>query len=170
MIGEHVKYICKDLPDLIENYDKAIDSDEVWDCHHKLETHTSDGQKRPVQLTIKELKALDMYYQRPANELIFLTKSEHRGLHNLGNSWCKGKKRPHSEEAKRKMSLAKKGKRPSEETKRKMSLALKGNSNRPKRIIICLETQEEHCVSEWKRLGYHAECMSSKGLHFKYKD
>lgn len=158
MISKNVKSFCENPPDLIKNYDKAISSDEMWDCHHRLETHTSDGERRLVQLTKDELIALDMYYQRPANELIFLSRSEHRCLHNLGNSWSKGKHL-------------------SEEAKRKLSLARKGNSNRPKRIIVCLETQEEHPVTEWSRLGYDGArkvanglLNSSKGLHFKYKE
>ena len=48
----------------------------------------------------KELIAINEYYDRPANELIFLTKSEHTTLHNY-------KTHPHNEwsdEAKRKQS------------------------------------------------------------------
>ena len=41
-----------------------------WDRHHRLETHNSDGERRLVNLTVDELKALDMYYNRPAEELI----------------------------------------------------------------------------------------------------
>lgn len=155
MIGGHVKWLCKDSPDLIENYDKAIVSDDIWHCHHRLETHTSDGEKRLVQLTMNELKALGMYYKRPANELVFLTDSEHHYLHTAGY----------------------KGHSHSEETKRKMSLVKKGNKYHPKRIIVCLETQEEHSVNEWSRLGYDSArkvangiLNSSKGLHFKYKE
>ena len=70
-------------PEKIENYDKAIsDTDEIWACHHRLETHNSDGERRLVDLSIKELQALDMYYDRPASELIFIKPSEHSTLHN----------------------------------------------------------------------------------------
>ena len=116
------KYCCEDISN-IENYEKAIaDKDNVWDCHHKLETHNSDGERRFVDLSKAELKALDMYYNRPAPELIFLTSKEHRQLHAKGkhhseeikrkiSESCKGKQRgPHSEEWKRKISAAHKGK------------------------------------------------------------
>lgn len=66
----------------IENYELAKESNfNGWHIHHRLETHNSDGEKRLVYLSREELIALDMYYNRPANELIFLTKSEHMKLH-----------------------------------------------------------------------------------------
>ena len=132
---------CKDYEN-IENYEKAkADNFKGWQCHHILETHTSDGERRLVDITVAELKALDMYYNRPASELIFLPTSEHRLLHNKGEnspnygkpSWNKGKKM--SEEARKKMIEAKKGeKNPmygkhfSEEHKKKLSEAHKGKN------------------------------------------
>ena len=113
-------------PELIENYDKAIaDTTHVWNCHHRLETHTSDGERRLVDISIAELIALGMYYDRPPEELIFLTKAEHQRLHNVGKSSpMKGKH--HTEDTKRKMSESHKGKVLSEEQKRKISEKLKG--------------------------------------------
>lgn len=75
------KYCCEDIS-LIENYNNAItDKTQSWDCHHRLETHNSDGELRLESLTVEELKALNMYYNRPASELIFLTSSEHISMH-----------------------------------------------------------------------------------------
>lgn len=74
-------------PECIENYDKAIaDTTQVWECHHRLETHFSDGTERPknAQLSQAELVALDIYFDRPPEEFIFLTKEKHRKLHNIG--------------------------------------------------------------------------------------
>lgn len=66
----------------IENYELAKkDNFDGWDIHHRLETHNSDGEKRLVNISRAELKALDMYYNRPANELVFLTRPEHTKLH-----------------------------------------------------------------------------------------
>ena len=105
MICEYnVKKFCKDDISLIENYDKAIyDKEQTWDCHHR----------REILISKNDLIENDEYYNRPAGELIFLTKSEHMALHNTlkfkgKTTWNKGKH--HSEEAKRKMSIAKKGK------------------------------------------------------------
>ena len=100
MKHEFEKY-CKDYEN-IENYDKALaDNFKGWHCHHRLETHTSDGERRLVDISQKELKALGMYYHRPAEELIFLTSREH-------NAFNKGKH--HTEEARRKMAESHKGK------------------------------------------------------------
>ena len=110
---------CKDFTK-IENYEKAVvDTTQVWECHHRLETHNSDGEKRLVDLSSKELIALDMYYDRPPEELIFMTKADHRSLHWKGKCF--------SEEHKKKISEALKGKHPSEEARKKMSEAQKGN-------------------------------------------
>ena len=32
--------------------------------------------------TLTELKVLDMYYNRPADELIFLKRNQHKAIHN----------------------------------------------------------------------------------------
>lgn len=114
------KCYCKDFEN-IENYDKAkADNFKGWHLHHRLETHNSDGERRLVDITPEELIALDMYYNRPANELIFLTIKEHRCLHKAG--------KPHSSEHKRKISKALKGHHLSEETKKKISNALMRHS------------------------------------------
>ena len=113
---------CKDYQS-IENYDRAAtDNFKGWHCHHRLETHNSDGIRRDVDISHKELKALGMYYNRPANELIFLTTREH-------NAFNKGK-HP-TEETRNKLREANKGRQPmlgkhhSEETRKKMSEAHK---------------------------------------------
>ena len=127
------EYFCKDYEN-IENYEKAKkDNFKGWHCHHRLETHTSDGERRLVNTSMGELKALNMYYNRPASELIFLTKSEHSSLHMKGENnpmrnevvrkkageTHKGKqvgeKNPfygkhHTEESKKKMRESQKGK------------------------------------------------------------
>lgn len=75
------KYCYEDISK-IENYDKAIaDKIQTWHCHHRLEIMMNCG--------IKELKNNGYYYNRPANELIFLTKQEHMSLHahNKKSKW-----------------------------------------------------------------------------------
>ena len=128
------KYYCKDYTN-IENYQKALaDNFKGWCCHHRLETHNSDGERRLVDITAEELQALDMYYNRPSSELIFLTRIEHSSLHKP------------SEETKKKMSLSKKGKytgeknsfygkHHTEETRRKIGEANKNISEETRRKI-----------------------------------
>ena len=120
MKHEFEKY-CKE-PEKIENYYKAKkDNFKGWECHHRLETHTSDGERLSVDISHEELKALGMYYNRPPEELIFLTTSEH-------HVFRKGKH--HTEEAKNKMSEAHKDKQFTESHKKKIGAANKGNKNR----------------------------------------
>ena len=104
---------CKDY-EKIENYEKALaDNFKGWHCHHRLETHNSDGERREVDISQKELITLGMYYHRPASELIFLTSREHNAIRKV------------SDETRRKMSESAKGKKMSDEARRKM----KGNKN-----------------------------------------
>ena len=82
-IRKRQKY-CINLEE-VENYSLAkADNFIGWDIHHRLETHNSDGERRLVDLTIDELKALGMYYNRPASELIFMPHKEHISLHKKG--------------------------------------------------------------------------------------
>ena len=124
----NLKYYCKE-PEKIENYEKALaDNFKNWEVHHHLETHNSDGERRLVDITADELKALDMYYNRPADELIFLTIYEHSRLHMKGKHL--------SEETRKKIGSAQKGrpawnkgKKMSEEFCRKNSESHKGEKN-----------------------------------------
>ena len=68
-------YCCEDIS-LIENYQEALESNEIYDVHHKLET--SEG----VYISKDELIESNLYYNRPASELIFLLHSEHTKLHH----------------------------------------------------------------------------------------
>ena len=133
---------CKDYKN-IENYDKAAaDNFKGWCCHHRLQTWTSDGERRQVDISMEELKALGMYYNRPASELIFLKRSGHQSLHQKGKKRStetrkkmseakKGEKnnfygKKHTEETRMKMSAARKGKPKTEETRKKMGASKKG--------------------------------------------
>ena len=122
---------CKCYED-IENYQKAkADNFKGWDCHHRLETHNSDGERRLVDITVAELKALGMYYNRPANELVFLRKGEHTALRKVSsetrNKLSEAGKNI-SEETRKKLSMASKGHPVSEETRNKIGAANKGNT------------------------------------------
>lgn len=119
MINEYnTKRFCKEDISKIENYDKAInDTTQMWHCHHR------DAVKvLPSGMTIvrskQELIENGQYYNCPANELIFLTKSEHRRLHNLNRS----------ESTKIKMSEAQKGRVLSKESYKKISESNKGKA------------------------------------------
>lgn len=82
MIAKNIRKICKDDVSKIENYEQAInDKENMWICHHRLEL-TLDGEDACSR---KDLIRMGMYYKRPYFELIFLTKKEHKKLHNGTN-------------------------------------------------------------------------------------
>lgn len=106
-----VKKFCCEDPSLIENYAKAIaDTTQTWECHHR-------GEVLPCgRLSIYDLKKFELYFNRPASELIFLTHSEHRRLH-----FKDVPRGPFSEDHKKAISKALKGVPLSEEHRAKLS-------------------------------------------------
>lgn len=116
---KYTKMLCKDDISKIENYDKAIaDTTQTWVIHHRDECKILPSGIKVIR-TSAELKENGRYYGRPANELIFLTPSEHTSLHNMF--------RPEiTEETRRKMSETRKGLKHSDKTRRKISEAMKG--------------------------------------------
>ena len=79
MINEHnAKRFCSEDIALIENYQEAIaDEERVWDIHHRLEC---DSEGRTL-FTKKQLIEMNLYFKRPASELIFVTRSMHMKMH-----------------------------------------------------------------------------------------
>ena len=154
---KNVKKFCKDDISLIENYDKAIaDKTQVWQCHHRRETIFSKS----------DLIEIGEYYNRPACELIFLTPTDHRRLHNLGKpSGMKGKH--HSEESRKKMSESRKGennprfgKHHSAEARKKISEAKKGENN-PRFGKPAWNKGKQHSAEARKKMS-----ESKKGSYF----
>lgn len=97
MICKHWVDFSKDIEN-VEGYEEALKSNRKYVVHHRLETHFSDGTPRPknAYLTSTELKALGMYYNRPAEELIIMSTSQHRQIHNLDERrLCKMKETMH---------------------------------------------------------------------------
>ena len=86
MINEKMaKRYCSEDVSLIENYHKAIaDQTKIWDTHHRREC---DENGRTL-FTKKQLVEMNLYYKRPASELIFVTKSMHCKLHREIHSKC----------------------------------------------------------------------------------
>ena len=94
MINEYyAKRFCSEEISLIENYQEAIsDQTKTWDTHHRREC---DENGRTL-FTKKQLIEMGLYFNRPASELIFVTRSMHSKLHrelreNVGQ--ISGKKR-----------------------------------------------------------------------------
>lgn len=92
---------------LIENYADALkDNFKGWDLHHRLEFTIDDD----LALSSKDLRRLEMYYNRPYYELIYLKHSDHIRLHmkKYKPEWWK----THSltSEHQKKMAAGRKGK------------------------------------------------------------
>lgn len=92
MISNKCEEVCCEDLSLIENYDKAINDTKVkWVLHHRDEYRILPSGME-VWRSKDELKENKRYYKVPANELIFLTPSEHTKLHNRNpNSAFKNK-------------------------------------------------------------------------------
>lgn len=119
MINEQkARRYCKDDLSLIENYEQAAaDQTHTWDIHHRRETIYSRN----------DLIEIGEYFHRPAAELIFLTRGEHRRLHMSGTYL--------SSETRAKMSASLSGenhpmfgKHHSAETRTKLSASLSGEN------------------------------------------
>ena len=122
---------CSEPLELVENYMAAkADDFEGWCMHHRREIKL-DG----TIVSAKELIDQNLYYGRPAEELVFMRREEHISLHSTGkhlsaetrrklSEALKGKHR--SAETCKKIAEANKGKHHSEESRKKMSMSLKG--------------------------------------------
>ena len=79
MINETcAKWYCSEDISLIENYQQALsDEERTWEIHHRREC---DSEGRTL-LAHKQLKEMGLYFNRPASELIFVTRSMHWKLH-----------------------------------------------------------------------------------------
>ena len=154
MKHEFEKY-CKDYQD-IENYEKAKkDNFTGWHCHHRLETHTPDGKRRDADIGYKELKALGLYYNRPAEELIFLTTREHNAFKKGKPGYWKGKTGPN------------KGKKMSEEFCRKNSESHKGKQAGENHPMYGKKHSDETIRKmRESHKGKHVGNTATKGMHW----
>ena len=77
-------YVLPEEKEMIENYYEAQKDDfNGWEIHHRMELRATGAV---VDSSRQELINWGLYYNRPANELIFLKKEEHvklhKGVHN----------------------------------------------------------------------------------------
>ena len=74
----HTPYFAPGELSKIENYLHAVADNFIgWVIHHRLELNDDGTINKPRETLILE----NLYYCRPADELIFLTKSDHCKLH-----------------------------------------------------------------------------------------
>ena len=93
------RFCCDDIKKIENFLQAATDTSITWDIHHRLEEET------PKSKLIED----DMYYGRPASELIFLTPQEHHLLHATFWYWHNNMAgKHHSKKSKRKISRTRK--------------------------------------------------------------
>jgi hypothetical protein len=68
---QRLKMYCREPIENIKGYKESIDSQDRYVCHHINE----------LTFTRAELIKMNMYYNRPASELVLLTVLEHVHLH-----------------------------------------------------------------------------------------
>lgn len=83
MISRYEHY-CRGDISKIENYFEAVnDTETTWHCHHRLETHDENGNRRKGKdLLSTDLIKMNKYYDVPPEELIYMLPIEHHRLHN----------------------------------------------------------------------------------------
>lgn len=149
------KYLLKysDNIDQVEGYDEYLKSNNFeYNLHHRLETHNSDGEPRLIHLSRNELKALDMYYHRPPEELIFLPVRQHQLIHTQNSGrWKKGHQ-PWNKDMKM-------GKQPKEVIERRAKKCYKP--------VMCIETGE--IFPSVKSVGSTLVTRALKNPNYTYK-
>lgn len=77
-------YVLPEEKEMIENYYEAQKDDfNGWEIHHRMELRSTGAV---VDSSRQDLIDWGIYYNRPANELIFLKKEEHSKLHRGVNN------------------------------------------------------------------------------------
>lgn len=72
------RYVKDGKYELIENYELAkVDNFKGWEVHHRLELHYDYS----LRFTRESLLKLNLYYNRPPEELIWMKVKEHRSIH-----------------------------------------------------------------------------------------
>ena len=75
-VRRQASYVEYSRIDLVENYELAAnDNFKGWHIHHKLEIHDDYIN------STEHLKLMNLYYNRPPAELIWLSHSEHARIH-----------------------------------------------------------------------------------------
>ena len=182
MFGTHKYQFCQS-PELIENYKEAIGDEEMWDCHHRRETHNLEtGERLKSFLSVKTLVQQGLYYQVPPEDLIFLRHRDHTSLHKKGfqvsqetrrklSESRKGKPghesfwktHPIKEETKQKISNTLKGHKMSESSRKKSSESHKGLPGNNNKKVVCIDTLEvfDSCRAAACKYNISSSCITA---------
>ena len=155
MIAEtNAKKYCKEDISLIENYAEALaDTTQMWLCHHRNAEPFTGFSKA-------DLIKMNMYYNRPASELKFVTSKMHEDIHGSCKKAGKSNKGKHlSDDVKQKISETEKGKCLTSEHKYKISCALSGKQKSEQhRSNISKANIGKHWYNNGIVSAYRSEC------------
>ena len=198
MISKDVTYLNKvvfgNIAD-IDGYDEAVNSEKLYELHHKLETPTFYGLMpesfglSKYYNTPENLKEKNLYFQRPPEELIFLERNQHISLHKIArkefNVSTKKKGQIYQRHSMWMRVYDRKTQSYSDWKAEGVKLRtdrLYGNNlckvdgyiyqflgSNLGRLIRCNETGEVHTSAEWLAKGYNAVKSVSTGLKLKRK-
>lgn len=173
----------------IENYSKAVlDTSQTWECHHRRETHyKKDGKwiEREAALSADQLIKDGKYYHVEPCELIFLTPSDHRALHNTIKDPEAEKRRidgcNRSWDENRRKQASDNNAMYREDVKLKQKKACTTRKNSTDRKVVCVETNQvfekiaeaERKMNNGKVTGGISNVLRGKaktafGFHWKY--
>lgn len=151
MINEIQAYaFCVEDIKLIENYKEALnDPNETWVCHHKL------GIGGDYCNSVDELKLMNLYFHRPAKELVFMKRHDHQVLHGSNRSEKTKKKLSENNGMKKKavrekMSKLKTGKVFTQEHKANLSISHKNDGHSDKITKQCNKLSKLYKGKHWK--------------------
>lgn len=198
MISKDIKYLNRvvfgNIAD-IDGYDEAVSSEKLYELHHKLETPTFYGlTPKGFGLsndynTPDDLKAKNLYFDRPPEELIFLERDQHISLHNIARKetnihtkskgmtfkrhamWIRlsdSKTQSYSDWLSEGIRLRK------DNLSRDNLYVLNGETykflgSNHGRLIKCVETNEVHSSKEWNKLGINATKYAATDRKLKRK-
>lgn len=124
-------YCCEDISKIYGYKEAVADKEKMWHLHHCL----------GLVWSIKQLIEMGLYYNQPADRLMFVTPSEHKKLHFIAN-----------EETRKRISKAKKGAKMSIESRKKMSESRKGQKNTHLCKKVCQYTKNGEFVKEFQSI------------------
>ena len=159
-------FCCEDISKIYGYAEAVADKTQVWDCHHCL----------GLVYSIKELQKQGLYYNQPAEYLMFVTHKDHLMLHGkfmrdelrekFSNN-SKGEKnsfygKKHSEKSRKQMSDAKKGKTPWNKGV-KQTEQQKENNRKAQQKYANEHPELKVKHSEFMKNYYKFDCISSFG-------
>ena len=143
------RFCCEDISKIYGYKEALADKENMWECHHCL----------GLVWTMEQLIEMGLYYNQPAERLMFVTRSQHKQLHYITGetqkklSVSRKGKQPNkgkifNDEWKNHLSESKKGQKRSEKQRKNISNALKGKPKSEE----ARKNMSEAAKKRWKKL------------------